>query len=87
MRPRAQAVERAAAEARPVKAVRQGGLEDLKVLQARMRSDKFDDEHEKWPSAAGIASLVNYASAPMGGQTYDANWLATNTTGIPPNVR
>lgn len=24
-------------------------------------------------------SFVNYASAPAGGQTYDANWLATNT--------
>jgi hypothetical protein len=54
---------------RAAQALRQaGGPEDLKVLQARMRSD-FDSV------GTASASLVNYASVLPGAKKYDASGL------------
>jgi hypothetical protein len=47
-------------------------------LQRRLKEVQESLE-EHYPQACGIANLVNYASAPVGGQTYDAAWLASNT--------
>lgn len=55
--------------ARPVLKAQGSPLRDLQRLQ-EMADDK--------PLIA--ASLVNYASAPVGGAVYDSNWLASNTT-------
>jgi hypothetical protein len=48
------------------------------ILRAAMQAVEEKQDWRDLP-AIGAASLVNYASAPLGGQTYDANWLATNT--------
>jgi hypothetical protein len=52
------------------------------VLRAALQSTLSEEEVERdWPVAAmGVANLVNYGNAPAGGQVYDSNWLATNTT-------
>jgi hypothetical protein len=75
MRPRDKTAEEVAEVARPKKG--------NPILRAAMQSIEHDREKQDWRDlpAIGAASLVNYASAPVGGQTYDASWLASNTTG------
>ena len=54
------------------------------ILRAAMQAVEHDRGKQDCPDLSSIqsvgASLVNYAAAPLGGQTYDSNWLATNTT-------
>lgn len=52
------------------------------ILRAAMQPMSAEERDEVLADAlieARAASYVNYAAAPLGGQTYDANWLATNT--------
>jgi len=71
MRPRDKTPEEIAEVGRPIVKAR-APLRELRDLQ-----EKAEDA---WPAQMRAMGLVNYASAPAGGQTYDANWLATNTT-------
>jgi hypothetical protein len=49
------------------------------VLRAAIQAAAaFTEPKEDWEEMKATG-FVNYASAPLGGQTYDANWLATNT--------
>lgn len=73
MRPRDKTAEECAEVGRP-KAARGNP-----ILRAAMQAVEEKQDWRDLP-AIGAASLVNYASAPVGGQTYDANWLASNTT-------
>jgi hypothetical protein len=45
-----------------------GGRDDLRRLEARMRGEEKQD----WP-VMQATSLVNYASAPIGGKKFDAS--------------
>lgn len=50
------------------------------VLRAAMQELTHDRAKQGWHDLPAIgASLVNYAAAPVGGQVYDSNWLASNT--------
>ena len=71
MRPRDKTAEECTEVARPVL----GGRNDLKKLEALMRRDV--EKPALFPQ-----SVVNYAAAPAGGQVYDSNWVASNTTGL-----
>ena len=49
------------------------------VKAARSPLRALQDMADELPTLRA-QSFVNYAAAPAGGQVYDANWLATNTT-------